>query len=243
MIFALVMVYFILHLDDHSTNTPVGSYHNSINFWKEETMPSSVPSFRPPFSHCLHTLQRLDLLGAVTLILAVSSLLIGLQRLSQMCYSITQIETFVPLLLSLTLFLLFLVVEFYITPNLFRGPDGKGRAEPILPMHIVGNPSLLAAYAANFFGVGASMSLFYHFSLYLQVVKGMSPSEAGAGLLPSVVGGAVGSLLAGLIMRRTGKFYWETIIGYGVLVIGCVIVAMGSGTTMTSLIMAGKGDF
>ncbi|THU95252.1 MFS general substrate transporter [Dendrothele bispora CBS 962.96] len=190
----------------------------------------------------LNTLKRLDILGALTLILAIASLLIGLQRLSQMCYSITQPETYAPLFLSLILFLLFLAVEFHVTPNLFKSStkDGKrGITEPILPLHIVLNPSLIAAYLANFFGVGASMALFYHYSLYLQVVKGSSSTEAGVGLLPSVVGGALGSLIAGVVMKKTGGFYWETLVGYSALFGGAVVVAMGPGVTGTTLNMIG----
>ncbi|THV05796.1 MFS general substrate transporter [Dendrothele bispora CBS 962.96] len=173
----------------------------------------------------LNTLKRLDILGALTLILAIASLLIGLQRLSQMCYSITQPETYAPLFLSLILSILFLAIEFHITPNLFKSSsNGKGGiTEPILPLHIVLNPFLIAASLANFRGVDVSMALFYHYSLYLQVVKGSSSTEAGVGLLPSIVRGALSSLIADVIIKKTGGSDWETLIVYSVTV-RCLVV-------------------
>ncbi|THU86826.1 MFS general substrate transporter [Dendrothele bispora CBS 962.96] len=248
MVFAILMVYLTLHIhesDSDPTSLPhLNGSSNPFLKTKLESLPQSVSLHTKrgsSLTNWLNTLKRLDILGALTLILAIASLLIGLQRLSQMCYSITQPETYAPLSLSLILFILFLAIEFHITPNLFKSSNnGKGGiTEPILPLHIVLNPSLVAAYLANFFGVGASMALFYHYSLYLQVVKSSSSTEAGVGLLPSVVGGALGSLIAGVIMKKTGGFYWETLIGYIALFGGAVVVAMGPGVTGTSLNVIG----
>ncbi|KIK65080.1 hypothetical protein GYMLUDRAFT_70990 [Collybiopsis luxurians FD-317 M1] len=159
-------------------------------------------------------LQRLDLLGASTLTLAVTSVLFGFELLGDLGYRSKKV--WVALIISLFLFLAFLVIEFKIA------------VEPIAPSAIVLEPSLCAAYLANFFAVGASMSLFFYVPLYIQAVMGKSAAQTGALLLPSVAGGAIGSLSGGLLVQMTGDFYYQTILGYAALLIGSIAVIFTS---------------
>ena len=60
--------------------------------------------------------------------------------------------------------------------------------------------------------------------LYLQIVKGASPTEAGLLLLPLTAGIMAGSIVSGQIISRTGRYKMFPIIGAGLLVaamLGC----------------------
>ncbi len=63
--------------------------------------------------------------------------------------------------------------------------------------------------------------------LYLQIVKGMSPTEAGLLLLPLTFGIMVGSVVAGQVISRTGRYKRFPVVGAALLV-----VAMGSLSTI-----------
>lgn len=58
--------------------------------------------------------------------------------------------------------------------------------------------------------------------LYLQIVKGMSPTRAGLFLLPLTFGIMAGSILAGQVIARTGRYKRFPVVGAALLV-----VAMG----------------
>jgi len=93
--------------------------------------------------------------------------------------------------------------------------------------------------------------------LYLQIVKGVSPTRAGLLLVPLVAGIMVGSIIAGQVISRTGRYRIFPIIGAFLLVIGMVlfsqvdvdthiwvvmliapIFGLGLGTNMQPLVLA-----
>ena len=56
--------------------------------------------------------------------------------------------------------------------------------------------------------------------LYLQIVKGVSPTEAGLLLLPLTAGIMAGSIISGQIISRTGRYKIFPVIGSVLLVLG-----------------------
>ncbi len=61
--------------------------------------------------------------------------------------------------------------------------------------------------------------------LYLQIVKGSTPTEAGLELLPLTLGIALGSVVAGRTISKTGKYRIFPIIGSVVLAISFILAA------------------
>jgi EmrB/QacA subfamily drug resistance transporter len=59
--------------------------------------------------------------------------------------------------------------------------------------------------------------------LYLQIVKGVSPTRAGLLLVPLVAGIMVGSVISGQVISRTGRYKIFPIIGAALLVIGMLL--------------------
>jgi hypothetical protein len=160
-------------------------------------------------------LRRVDFLGALVLVGAVFLLLVGLDHGSNVAWGSRL--TIASLASSLVLFALFLVVE------------AKIAAEPFAPIHIVFERSLFACYLCNFFSFAGWLSILFYVPLFYQAVDGMSASQAGVRLLPSIVAGVTGSLFAGSVMRRTGKYYWLTVAAYTSLTLGVVPILLSTG--------------
>ncbi|KAJ5784566.1 uncharacterized protein N7503_009778 [Penicillium pulvis] len=173
-------------------------------------------------THWKAKLKRVDFLGAVVLVGAVLGLLVGLDRGSNVSW--TMPLTIISLSLSAFFFVLFVIVELYVA------------AEPFAPGRIIFNRTFFSLYCCNFFSFGGWFAALFYIPLYFQAVDGVSASIAGLRLLPSILSGATGSILAGLIMKWTGKYYWLTLAAYSSLTLGCFLIYLTSGGAMTSTI-------
>lgn len=178
---------------------------------------------------------RIDFLGAFVLIGAVFTMLLGLDSGSNNSWSAT--ITIVSLCISFPLFILFLFVEF------------KFAAEPFAPRRIVLDRSLIACYLCNFFSFAGWLSVLFYLPLFFQAVDGLSASQAGARLLPGIVAGVSGSLFGGLLMQKTGKYYWLTVCAYTLLTLGLVPIVLCTGLVVNNtygisvgLVMCGFGN-
>lgn len=161
-------------------------------------------------------LRRIDFLGATILVGAVLGFSVGLDRGSNVSWTIP--ETYVSLILSVVFFVAFILVELYVA------------AEPFAPGHLIFDQNLFACYACNFFSFAGFMGILFYTPLYFQAVDGVSASIAGLRLLPQIILGVSGSLAAGYMMKRNGKYYGITIFGYGLLFAGSIIIVLFSGT-------------
>ena len=168
-------------------------------------------------SNLSQKLQRIDFFGAITLVLAVFTLLFGLDRGGNISWSDT--TTLVSLSLSAATFILFGLVETH--PSVAR--------EPFAPKRIIAHRSLAAAYLCNLFGFASSMCTVFHAALYFQAVAGRSAAQAGLGLLPAILGGVSGSLASGIVMQKTGKYYWLTVGAYAAEFVGTIGIALMTG--------------
>jgi EmrB/QacA subfamily drug resistance transporter len=91
-------------------------------------------------------------------------------------------------------------------------------AEPILPLHLFRNPIFRVG---NAFGFLSGMVLFgtiIFLPLYLQAVKGYSPTMSGLALLPAVIGIFSTSITAGQLISRTGRYKIYPVLGGLILV-------------------------
>ncbi|CAO1596397.1 hypothetical protein XANCAGTX0491_000246 [Xanthoria calcicola] len=157
-------------------------------------------------------LARVDFLGAFVLVSAVFALLLGLDRGSNVSWSIP--IAYVPLALSFPLFILFGLVEH------------KYAAEPFAPSRIIWDRGLVACYLCNFFSYGGYLAVLFYLPLFFQAVDGYTATQASVRLLPVIVASVLGSLSGGLIMQKTGKYYWLTVIAYTMLLAGVLTVML-----------------
>lgn len=173
-------------------------------------------------SHWKDKLRRIDFLGAIVLVGAVLGFVLGLDRGSNVSWKMPL--TIVSLGVSVALFVLFVLVENYLA------------AEPFAPGHIIFNRAFFSLYGCNFFSFGGWLAALFYIPLYFQAVDGVSATVAGLRLLPSILAGVSGSLFAGVLMKRTGKYYWLTIAAYFSLTAGSFVIFLFSGGATTSLI-------
>jgi MFS family permease len=171
-------------------------------------------------SHWKEKVLKIDFLGAGILIVAVAGLLVGLDRGSNLSWSdpIT-----IAGLCSTPLFIAFILVEKYVAGN------------PFAPGHIILNRSLFACYLCNFFAFSGWLAALFFIPLYWQVIGDYSASRAGLLLVPSICCGVSGSLLGGMYMKKTGKYYWITVIAYSNLTIGLSLILLFAGAITQNL--------
>jgi predicted MFS family arabinose efflux permease len=155
-------------------------------------------------------LGRIDFLGALVLVSAVFCLIFGLDRGSNESWSLP--ISYAPLIASIFAFALFVFVERNIA------------AEPFAPGHIIFERSLFSCYLCNFFSFGGWLAILYYIPLFFQAVDGFGATGAAVRLIPAILASVSGSLFGGIVMKKTGKFYWLTVVSYATLTTGAVIV-------------------
>lgn len=157
-------------------------------------------------------LPRIDIIGAFLLILTIFSLLFGLDRGSNDSWRSPLAIGF--LCAALPLSIAFLVVE------------TRFAIEPFTPGHVIFNKALFACYTQNFFTYAAFTALIFYLPLFFQVILEMTPAQAGAGLIPAAVSVVVGTLVGGIILKKTGKFYWLAVLAATAATIGSIPIAV-----------------
>jgi EmrB/QacA subfamily drug resistance transporter len=149
--------------------------------------------------------HSIDYLGAALIVAAVSSIMLYLDWRGQ-DYGWTEGLALVLLFGGVLLAVLFVLVE-------------RRASEPIIPLRLFRNSIYTVS---NIYGFIAGMAMFgaiIFLPLYLQAVKGYSPTKSGLALLPVVVGIFSTSITSGRLISKTGKYRIYPIIGAAVLVV------------------------
>lgn len=130
-------------------------------------------------------------------------------------------------------------------------------AEPILPLRLFRSATFALANSAGFvLGLVMFGSIIF-IPLYLQIVKGASPTRSGLLMLPMMTGIIVTSVLTGRAMSRIGRYKWFPVAGSVTLLVGMllftqlkvgtslwlafafmVVIGVGLGLCMQSLVLA-----
>ncbi|RAO03885.1 Dethiobiotin synthase [Micromonospora saelicesensis] len=130
-------------------------------------------------------------------------------------------------------------------------------AEPILPLRLFRSATFaLANSALLIIGLVMFGSIIF-IPLYLQIVKGASPTRSGLLMLPMMAGIIITSILTGRAMTRIGRYKWFPVAGSATLLVGMflftqlevatslwvafgymVVIGVGLGLCMQSLILA-----
>jgi EmrB/QacA subfamily drug resistance transporter len=110
------------------------------------------------------------------------------------------------------------IVAFLVAER-FYGDDA------LLPLRLFRGRTFGVGSVLNFMvGVGMFGGL-AALPLYMQIVKGKSPTEAGLLLLPLMIGIMAGSVISGQVIARTGRYKWFPISGLALLVIGLALLS------------------
>lgn len=118
--------------------------------------------------------------------------------------------------------------------------------EALIPLRLFRFSVFSLSNAVNFImGVGM-FGMMMSLPLYLQIVKGLSPTEAGLITLPMTFGILVAALSSGIAISRTGRYKIFPIFGLGATSLSMFLFAqIGTDTplwsTMLIMVLAGAG--
>lgn len=139
-------------------------------------------------------LKRVDWAGSMTLLVAIGSLLVFLSTKFNEDLSWDDGRVVVPLTLFSVFFAGFILVELFVAP------------EPVLAPFLLKEKVPVLVGISNFFVSLCNFSIMYFFPMWFQTVPLTSASVAGLHLLPNSVSMSAGSMFAGWMMHKTGKY-------------------------------------
>ena len=97
--------------------------------------------------------------------------------------------------------------------------------EPLVPLSLFRNRVFSVATAVSFMvGVALFGSVTY-LPLYLQVVRGASPTESGLEMLPLMAGVLIASIGSGQLITRYGRYKVFPIVGTALMVVGMLLLS------------------
>jgi hypothetical protein len=174
-----------------------------------------------------------DFLGAITLILTLVLLLLGLNSGGNI------VPWRHPLVLTtLPLSGVFLLIFIYV--------EDKIALEPIIPVRLLLHRTVACACLTNWFLTMSTFILLYYVPIYFQVL-GYSTTQAGIRIIPVSIGASIGSLGVGWIMQVTGKYYILNLFIQAMTLISSSLIATTFGRDLASIppfvyfFMAGAG--
>lgn len=141
--------------------------------------------------------------------------------------------------------------------GLFVLAEVVAKKDALLPLHLFRNRTFSVGAGANVvIGLGMFGGL-ATLPLYLQIVKGLSPTQAGLTLIPFTLGIMAGSIITGQLTSRTGRYKWFPVIGTVLMGVGAlmfsrltpdtalvevfadsIVFGLGLGFTMQPLVLA-----
>lgn len=98
-------------------------------------------------------------------------------------------------------------------------------SEPVLPMRLFRQQTFVITSTVGLIVGFALFGSVTYFPLYLQVVKGVSPTASGMQMIPMMGGMLVTSIVSGQLISRTGRYKIFPIIGTAVMTLGLFLLS------------------
>ncbi len=108
--------------------------------------------------------------------------------------------------------------------------------EPVLPPRLLGNRVFAVTSAVGFVVGFALFGAVTYLPLFLQVVKGASPTGSGLQLVPLMGGLLVTSIASGQVITRTGRYKAFPIAGTAVMTLGLYLLSTMDSTSSVGTI-------
>ena len=97
--------------------------------------------------------------------------------------------------------------------------------EPIIPLRLFRNRIFSVGNAFAFLAGVAMFGTIIFLPVYLQTVKGFSPTQSGLALLPAIVGIFSTSITSGQLISRTGRYKIYPVIGAVTMTVGLLALS------------------
>ena len=122
--------------------------------------------------------------------------------------------------------------------GVFLWAERRYGADALLPLHLFRGRTFAVGSMLNFLlGVGMFGGL-AALPLYLQIVKGATPTTAGLLMLPLTAGIMVTSVVSGQLISRTGRYRIFPVLGLSALVVSVALLATGGVDTPLPVTLA-----
>ncbi|KAL8824655.1 MAG: hypothetical protein Q9191_004909 [Dirinaria sp. TL-2023a] len=136
--------------------------------------------------------KRIDIFGATSLLISIILLLFALNSGgNSVSWTSPLVLTTLPL--SVVSLVAFVFIEDH-------------AEEPIIPVRLLLNRTVWSSCLTNWFTSIARFGVLFYGPIFFQV-QGYSPTQAGLRFIPESLGVAVMSLVSGMIIRWTGRYY------------------------------------
>jgi EmrB/QacA subfamily drug resistance transporter len=101
----------------------------------------------------------------------------------------------------------------------------KRAKEPVLPPRLFANRSFSITSIVGLIVGFAMFGSITYFPVFLQVVRGVSPTASGMQMLPMMGGMLVTSMLSGQLISRTGRYKLFPVLGTGIMTAGLFLLS------------------
>ncbi|AEO71942.1 uncharacterized protein THITE_2156931 [Thermothielavioides terrestris NRRL 8126] len=134
-------------------------------------------------------------------------------------------------------------------------------AEPVVPPALFRNRTSSIIFAATFLNSALVYWILFFLPVYFQAVHGTSAARAGVLLLPAILFGIPGAIIAVLLLARFGRYKPLHLFGFAVSIVGCglftlldehstlalyvvfqMVAAIGSGFVLNTLLPAAQAQ-
>ena len=155
--------------------------------------------------------HRIDYLGAAAIVGAVTCLLLYLDWRGN-DYGWTELGALALLAGAALLTVAFVMIE-------------RRTPEPIIPLRLFRNQVFTVGNIFAFLAGIAMFGTIIFLPVYLQAVKGFTPTQSGLALLPAIIGIFSTSITSGQLITRTGRYKIFPVIGAVVMTIAMVLLS------------------
>jgi EmrB/QacA subfamily drug resistance transporter len=155
--------------------------------------------------------RTIDYAGAALLAVVLSSITL-LSDLGGTSYSWSSPLTLGLIGVSVLALVLFTTVE-------------RRATEPVMPLHLFRQQTFVITSAVGLIVGFALFGSVTYFPLYLQIVKGVSPTTSGMQMVPMMGGMLVTSIMSGQLISRTGRYKVFPLIGTAVMTAGLFMLS------------------
>ena len=171
-------------------------------------------SFKPRGTRVSH---QIDWWGAIALTLALGSLTL-VTSLGGRSFGWGSPTALTLAVLTVAGFISFVMIE-------------SKAAEPIIPLWLFRINVFWVTSVIGFVVGAALFGAITFVPIFLQIAKGMTPTQSGLQLVPMTIGIVLSSTLAGQYMGRTGRYWYLPIIGMTLITVGMLLMTQLSQTT------------
>ncbi len=169
-----------------------------------------------PSVHGEPATRKLDYVGAFVFAIGVVFLLLGLTNKQSADWASFEVGGY--LIIAALLTPVFLFIE-------------SRAAEPIVPLDLFKIRNYAVTILATFLASIGFFGLVIFLPRWFQFVRGASPTQSGLEILPLLVGVIVSSIVAGILVSKSGRYKWIVSGSLALMTVGILLFTFLNATT------------